>query len=270
MEDKQLIKQILLETMDEFHDFCEQHDLTYYLVGGGLIGAIRHKGFIPWDDDLDVIMSKKDFDKLVKLHDEFEQPLKLNTYALDKNYFRCCAALINNKLLVDTGSYKNNITGVTIDILCLFPTFENEILVKSHYKAVKFCRSLMIIKGKLFLRDKYNKVVYTALDSTHHLMKKMPKGSLINFLNFFENIKKSKSSTFANLHGAWGFKEIISTEMLKDRQLYEFDGREYWSMTYENAHKWLTNVYGDYMILPPESERGYRHIEKIIKVDESL
>ena len=114
MEGHEIIKQVLIETMDEFHSFCEQHNLTYYLVGGGLIGAVRHKGFIPWDDDLDVIMPEKDFKKLISLHSEFKPPLRLNNYYLDDNYYRCCAALINDKLVVDTGSVLNNKTGVTL------------------------------------------------------------------------------------------------------------------------------------------------------------
>ena len=58
------LRKILLELMDEIHAFCEKHGLTYYLSGGTLIGAIRHKGFIPWDDDIDIHMPRPDYGKL--------------------------------------------------------------------------------------------------------------------------------------------------------------------------------------------------------------
>ena len=65
------IKKALLEAMDEFHRVCEKHNLKYYLIGGSLIGAIRHKGCIPWDDDIDIVMFKDDFKKLLQLKSEF-------------------------------------------------------------------------------------------------------------------------------------------------------------------------------------------------------
>ena len=56
-----------LEILVDFDAFCRKHNLRYYVVGGTLIGAVRHKGFIPWDDDIDVSMPREDFDKMMKL-----------------------------------------------------------------------------------------------------------------------------------------------------------------------------------------------------------
>lgn len=266
MDDKEAIKKALLEIMDEFHEFCDKHNLVYYLVGGGLIGAIRHRGFIPWDDDLDVVMPRADYKRLLSLHSEFKYPLQLKNYYLDKGYFRSCTALINNKVIVDTGAHENNITGISLDVLCLYPTFTSKFMIDFHFKLVKFFRGLLIIKGKTFLRNNYSKLSYTALNAAHNVMRIVPKRFLIGLLNLFENIKITKPNNFANLHGAWGSKEVADVEMLLDRELYEFDGRKYWSMSFKSADRWLTNVYGNYMALPPESEREYRHISKLIKI----
>lgn len=68
------IQEKQLQILIEFIRVCKKHGLKYYLFGGSALGAVRHQGFIPWDDDVDVCMPRPDFDKLMKLADEFEEP----------------------------------------------------------------------------------------------------------------------------------------------------------------------------------------------------
>lgn len=75
-----------LEILDTFIDFCEKHNLTYYADSGTLLGAIRHKGFIPWDDDIDITMPRKDFNRLIEIADsEFKYPYRLLSFHNEKN-----------------------------------------------------------------------------------------------------------------------------------------------------------------------------------------
>ena len=71
------IKKIELNILLSFKQFCEEHDLRYYLAGGTLLGAIRHRGFIPWDDDIDVCMPRKDYEIFIKEFDKFHDYYKL-------------------------------------------------------------------------------------------------------------------------------------------------------------------------------------------------
>lgn len=266
MEYREHIKKALLETMDLFHAFCEEHGLVYYLVGGGLIGAIRHKGLIPWDDDLDVIMPQDDFNKLVALQSEFSAPFFLEERRKDKDYYRCCIALVNKRVLIDPGACNNQVTGVSLDILCLNKTFNTPTLRNMHFSMIHFARGLYIIKGKTYLRKGYNKKVSVVLSLLSLLFKMIPKSLFLTLLDLLENIVLVDSDIYANLHGAWGSSEYVSSTCLEKRQLYLFEGREYWSMTLSNADIWLSNIYGNYMQLPPEEKQVYRHIGEVVKV----
>lgn len=270
MDDQQAIKDSLLYTMDVFHEICEENNLSYYLVGGALIGAIRHEGFIPWDDDIDVSMPYDDYHKLLKLYGSFKLPLKIGHYSLDEGYFRSTLSVINEKITVDTGSFKHNITGATLDILCFYPTFESSILQRFHFNLVKLTRALFIIKGEVYLRDKYSRSIEMPLKLMSFLLRFFPKKLFTLSLNIVENLSPKNTNQVANLHGAWGHKEVIQRRDLEERELYVFEGRKYWSMTKSNADKWLSNIYGDYMKLPPEESRVYKHINKIIKIDKNI
>lgn len=67
----QQVQEILLQLMSEFHNFCITHNIKYYMIGGTLLGAVRHKGFIPWDDDIDVGMLRQDYEKFLALSSKF-------------------------------------------------------------------------------------------------------------------------------------------------------------------------------------------------------
>ena len=79
------LKQLELDIMKQFDAYCEKHDLRYYLYAGTLIGAVRHKGFIPWDDDIDVVMPRPDYEKLQLLLEK--EPISPNIKLVNaKNY----------------------------------------------------------------------------------------------------------------------------------------------------------------------------------------
>ena len=83
----------MVEIITEYFD---KNNLKYFLCGGTLLGAIRHKGFIPWDDDVDIMMLRKDYNKLLSVAEEFEHPYFLQSNRNDKGYFRCFLRLRNS------------------------------------------------------------------------------------------------------------------------------------------------------------------------------
>lgn len=266
-----VIKNALLETMDEFHRVCEENDLKYYLIGGSLIGAIRHKGCIPWDDDLDVIMPQKDFNKLLTLKKLFPSPLQLQ-YRTFKSLTPetttlPIARLENTRIVIDEGFYSNITSGIFIDIFCFNDTFNSQTLQKTHFKIAKVARTLLQLKERTYSRKKYSSFYLTIFNLISYIFALLPMSFFNILLSLSEKIGRigGKKQYIANLHGAWGIKELAPKKIFQKRKLYDFEGRKYWSI--EDADAWLRPIYGDYMQLPPKEARQPKHIGKIISIN---
>lgn len=261
-----VIKQALLEAMDEFHRVCEENDLKYYLIGGSLIGAIRHKGCIPWDDDIDVIMPKRDFNKLLKLRRKFSPKFSLSHRTFPDSLLLPIARVENKSVVIDEGYYSGVYTGVFIDVFCFNYTFATKALQKLHFGIVGFFRNLLILKDKTYSREKYSTQFLKILSYISLFFLFIPRFILNKMLTASENIGVVGCKRYiANLHGVWKTKEIVLEKLFKTRKLYDFEGRQYWSI--EDADAWLKPIYGDYMQLPPVEQRKPKHITKIISID---
>lgn len=262
-----VVKNALLEAMDEFHRICEENNLQYYLIGGSLIGAIRHKGCIPWDDDIDVIMFKSDFKKLLKLEKNFSDEFKLSYRLLSKSKMQPVAKLENLNVIIDEGHFSGNTSGVFIDVFCFEDTFNSSFLQKIHFFCVKFFRLLIQFKTKSYLKEKYSIIQLLFFFFIGLIINFIPNTVLNFFLSVSENmayLSVSKGKV-ANLHGVWKLKEVVPKQIFEKRKLYDFEGRRYWSL--EEADLWLKPIYGNYMELPPESDRKPKHIDKLVSVN---
>lgn len=115
---------VMLDLVKELDRICTKHKIPYFLYGGTLLGAIRHNGFIPWDDDLDVGLLRKDYLRLMKiLPDELPDHIALQTNDTDKNYFYFFAKLRDKRSFLDEGNYDRVFKerGVYIDIFPFDP-----------------------------------------------------------------------------------------------------------------------------------------------------
>ena len=114
-------KRILVEILQEFHQFCHRENLRYSLYAGSLIGALRHQGFIPWDDDIDVLMPREDYERLFQLYHTSPHPahLELNDSRTRPDYFYPFMKLEDTRtIMVGKGKERVRI-GLHIDIFLL-------------------------------------------------------------------------------------------------------------------------------------------------------
>src|SRR5690554_2612592 len=238
----EIVKNGLLEAMDEFHRVCEENGLKYYLIGGSLIGAIRHKGCIPWDDDFDIIMFKEDFDKLLLLKNKFKENLKLRHRALLETPMLPIARIENINIAIDEGYYSGVKTSVFVDVFCFNETFTAKALQKFHFKIVGFSRLLLRLKERTYSKIKYSKSALYLLNIVSVLFSILPKTFFNYVLSLSENMCSiaGKKEYVANFHGCWKTKEIAPRKLFEKRKLYDFEGRQYWSI--EDADAWLRPI----------------------------
>lgn len=261
------IKKALLEAMDEFHRVCEKHNLKYYLIGGSLIGAIRHKGCIPWDDDIDIVMFKDDFERLLQLRMDLSANFELIHRSFPDSLLLPIARIENHRVMIDEGYFSGNETGVFIDVFCFETTFNNKVFQKIHFMTVAFFRLIMRLKKGTFSKNKYNDNQLKFFSILGNFARFIPNKFLNILMSLAENLGSLSLSKkyVANLHGVWKLQEIAPKQIFEKRKLYDFEGRQYWSL--EDADSWLRPIYGDYMQLPSEEHRKPKHIDKIVSIN---
>lgn len=268
------IKEIIRENLRALHDFCEEHNLTYYLSDGTLLGAIRHKGMIPWDDDADVCMPRKDYDRLLTLVNELPDPYILGHFSLDKNYIYPFIKFMNkNTEIIEMFGSIEYRAGVWVDIFPLDKTYKNIYLRKLHFKLTNIVRVLFELKIREYQNPdkKENKAKYKVKKVIKRMiyltLKPLSNNLLFKIMDkLASHLQNKKSNIVGNLYTFIGINASHDKVFFKSRFLTEFDGHKlYAPIGYD---KYLSNLYGDYMTPPPSSERQTHNI-KIVTLSEN-
>lgn len=255
------IQELSLEIMDDIHEFCIVNDIKYSLAYGTLLGAIRHHGFIPWDDDIDIFMTRPNWEKFVKTFTSSRGYKLLSPY--DKDNYQIFARVcdMENSLVISPApSCKYNI-GLWIDILPIDGLPENiedfpfNKVVKTRERLLKLRFLKLSRKGLLANIKKIIKIVIYNLCF----------GSINQIIDRFE--KLSKTITFgstnlcANLCCTDAIKkrkiEVLSTDDFQSYHLTSFEGRDYYIA--DGYDSILKTIFDDYMQLPPKEKQVKHH-----------
>jgi lipopolysaccharide cholinephosphotransferase len=241
-----------LEILEEFRRFCEKHSLRYYLGSGTLLGAVRHKGFVPWDDDIDVEMPRPDYDRFSELcRTELGSGYSWHTYLTDRHYPFMWGKLMRDgtELRQRPLEHLGMQQSIYIDVWPL-DGISNwrlpEAIQRAFHKWAQIRLSADLERpGIRGIVAKSWKLVPRRL--TVYLCERSAR--LFNY---------EKSRVVAHPRALYGYrKECMPREWFGDGAPQEFERR-----TYPGPQGWreyLTHVYGDYMKLPPEAERRSRH-----------
>lgn len=250
----------LLEMLTWYDRFCRENSLTYYAVGGTLLGAVRHGGFIPWDDDIDVAMPRKDYMKLEKLM----SGKQFGSYILETPNTDAGDFCYPYTKLYDTSTTliehckKPLVRGLFLDI---FP-FDG--IGNDKKEGLKWFRSISreyhfyltriaaIRNGRsfyknaaVFLSHIIPKVVVDDVELRKHLDKRCRRYGLEN------------SKYGGNLLGNWGKRELVPVEVIGNPQKYQFENIEI--MGIEKYDRYLTNIYGEWRKVPPKEKQITHH-----------
>ncbi|ACD51272.1 LicD family protein [Clostridium botulinum] len=258
---------LMVSILKDVHNICEKHGLKYFLDAGTLLGAVRHKGFIPWDDDMDIGMLRDDYEKFLRIaKEELPSHLFLQTFESDKYYdiYQVpCKVRYNGTVLIEKaiGENEKMHNGVYIDI------FPYDSLPKHNF-VYKIQRSISgnILKSFVRLRDipekltLKNKITFSFYKIITKIFtaKRRRKffGALVKW-----NDKNSKYMGYG-VDTAWS-EYVYKKDDYFDLIKLEFEGENFYGP--KNADAILTELYGDYMTLPKEEERVW-HAKEIKKL----
>ncbi len=265
------IKEIQFNILKDFASFCDKNNLRYYLAGGTLLGAVRHKGYIPWDDDIDVFMPRPDYEKAVKLY-------KSERYAIwslvtNPKYWEQGSHMVDTrtKLCVPFDKYEKK---VYMDIFPIDGVFSNKILQKLEFIAVKI---LVMLSRSTTMKPQASHHVYNGdefISSIKKHARTMVKYLLIGtigkcsesctWIKMIHRIAKMNSfeeSKFVAemVLGLYGTREIVPASVFEDRVKVSFEGEEFWAPV--GYKEYLSTLYGeDFMELPPVEKRKSAHV----------
>lgn len=251
-----------LSMLDEVERICKKYGLTYFLVHGSLLGAVRHKGFIPWDDDLDIAMPRRDYDKLIEAAArELPNPLSIHTPETEKDIFWGGFARIRN---ADTTGieerelgHKGNL-GIWIDILPLDVCTMDEKKLEKKRKRIRYCHRL--IYAKIYGRDNpvYGDMKRWKWKGYGLLAHFYRHDRLCRMLDRAMRLYTEEDSEDVAFFTGYQVIRRLYAKDFKDTILLDFEGRK---MPVPAGYKnYLFMTLGkDYMKYPPEEERKPKH-----------
>lgn len=250
------IQMCTFEVLKEVVRICDKHQLTYYLDYGTLLGAIRHKGFIPWDNDIDIEMPIKDYRKFLKIAPkEISENFFIQTYKSDHGYNLLWTQVRANNTTSLPIKYKDwDIHwGMHIDIFPLVGISEEKIGEKLQTKGLELARALI---NKEYLQACEPDEIAT--NKKLKMLYVLPRALRVFVCDLILRMALKDPSKFDVCSGL--DRELsyrIDTVAYKNTISVEFEGMQFAAP--EEYDYVLTTVYGDYMTPPPENERYFGH-----------
>ncbi len=268
------MKRIELEILKDVAKFCDNHQIRYYLGGGTLLGAVRHKGFIPWDDDIDISMPRKDYLRFINSYNNKASNYFVASIYLNADYPYTMAKVFDKRTYLQDNTLVKSpeYLGVFIDVYPIDGLPASEIEQRLLFKEQEFLNillhgSLMSYTKSYKYNDSFSSfswlkgvartfMKYIAIA----LFRPFSSSKLIAKIN--SNLEKYDfdSSEYVAaivdcIHGA--ACEKIKRTKFEPRIKFKFEDDEFWGPS--GYEQYLSNLYGDYMKIPPENRRVSHH-----------
>lgn len=253
------LKVLLIEMFGWFHDFCEANHLRYYALGGTMLGAARHQGFIPWDDDIDVGMPREDYLRMEQLMQNVSGRYVLETpntknadffYPFSKLYDTQTTLVENTRCKIKRGIY--------LDIFPLDGAGKTETEAVTYFKQVKARRNLLLTmttgirRGRSFFKNVAVCIMRCVPDCVLSRKKALLSlDQLCRFRNF------DQCDWGGNLMGNWMEREIMPRSVMGMPTAYKFESLMIWGP--QDYDGYLTRLYGCWQELPPIEKRKSHH-----------
>lgn len=251
--DKQIeeLHSALLKIVKEVHRICVDNDIKYFMMAGTMLGAVRHKGFIPWDDDIDIGMTYDNFKRFIDVFQKMNHPWLTSNLPLNKSY-RFYLKLYDKNTTMKEGFEKEDFHGVFIDI---FPIV---------YGGNTFAKAKLEFYYTRFINAMLTRKVYELNESgmlfrvVKWLSRFFSKDYLISILlKRYDKLSRKKTKLYTIL-GSSVFGDTFPTEVYDNTRLYDFEDTQLYGVV--DYDRYLRSIFGDYMQLPSENKRVPKHI----------
>lgn len=259
-------KKIMLELMSYIDRICRENKLEYSLAGGTLLGAVRHQGFIPWDDDADIFLMRKDYNKLISILKNNPSDNFFLLHEESENYFASYSKFISSRTFAVTNNplEQNEHFGVFLDIFPYDDTFGEDSDIQARYlKVRKRLRDFQMsigLKGlynSVFIKRILKKFIYFPRFISLRLRRQTSNILRTKFLRSVV-VENNKNHTHAgNILSQYVEREVFPKTILSDYTDIDFEGKKFRCITSYNEY--LTRMYGNYMTLPPIENQVRKH-----------
>lgn len=271
------IHKCLLHMLKDIDYVCRKHNITYMLCGGTALGAVRHQGFIPWDDDLDISMPRAEYEKFISImHNElgkyydFSYPHSNN---IDYPFLKIYKKGTKFAELFDDMSYE----GLWVDVFPMEYAPDNVLIRYVKGKAADFlfhcvAASLMIAQKNnnetknMYTQNWRRKLRYYIAIIIGYMLCFLSYKKIINIFDNFVRSERKTSMMTIPTGRAYYFGECLSTSVIFPVRSMKFCDMEI--NVYNDVHSYLSRLYGDYMQIPPEDKRERHYISDFLIEDD--
>lgn len=256
MTELEHLQSVILSIAKDIDALCRNNSIEYYLLGGSCIGAIRHKGFIPWDDDLDIIMTRKNYVRFLQICKEQLDFSKyyvqegLKDWPLNFTKIRLKGTYLHEP---EDDYATNDMHGIYIDVFCLDNVPDNNILARIQYFLAKYylCYQLGQRKYRKTSLKKKLMIIFSTPMKIGFIRKMI--------IKYIERFNDQYTQRLGFYYGRTRFKTAITARNIYGKPKY-VDFEDTQLAVPEHYHEYLSQMFGDYMKLPPIEQRQGLHL----------
>ena len=255
------MKRIEVDILRQVVKMCTNHGLKYYIVGGTLLGAVRHHGFIPWDDDIDIALPRPDYEKLEHIcRRELPPRYKFINFKDDPRLpYNFSKVIDTQTVLIEEVRKASQVRlGVYVDIFPFDGVPRNRLAKAVHMQSIRLLQTLLLLSSldisakkrslskRIILKLVQFLLCLPVLKSAHWALERLASRYDID-----------SSGEICNYMGAWGSREVFPCEWLGEGVTLSFEGLLLNGVS--RYDEYLTQLYGDYLSLPPPDQRRSHH-----------
>ena len=257
--DIKYVQKMELSILHKIDEICRKHNLQYFLIGGTLIGAARHNGFIPWDDDLDIAMFRDDYERFIKIaNNELVRPYLLKDFRYDDKYPRIFAKVFRTDTKYCSRYYKESLqeTGIWVDVFPIDLVYAKD-LNKAKKKAERRLNHSWVFAVIDENRNKEIKELSIKTKILSKILKPLPIVALRKMMVKIYTLDNKKKCKYVTNYCRGVKTQTVPIESYLPGKYLPFEGQD--RLVPQEYHEVLTNSYGDYMKLPDIEEQVPKH-----------